>query len=164
MYLAYSCLLIQKACYLLGQITGRLQESHESALSISFKRTPCSIGSGALHMSSLAALQGRKLVEIYPNIQCSVEMYTVYILWFVCIFLHFILSLWKSQACWVCVGGTFCVEMWGACGLFWHEWALSCLGTPGVTPQQVHLWLPCWTWHPSSIGPLFGESPVNWPM
>lgn len=46
-------------------------------LFISSKRTPCSTGSGALCMSPLAASQRRKLVEMYPNIQCSVRMYAV---------------------------------------------------------------------------------------
>lgn len=125
-------------------------------LFISSRRTPCSIGSGAQCMSPPAASQRRKLVEMYPNIQCSVRIYTVYIYYFYSLY-----SAYESvKHSGICVGGTFCMEIWGTCSLFCFSTSevLSCSGMPSMTPQQVHCWLWCWTWHPSGTGPLFGKS------
>lgn len=125
-------------------------------LFISFKRTPCSTGSGALCMSPLAASQRRKLVEMYPNFQCSVRMYAVYIYYFYSLY-----SAYESvKHAGICVDGTLCMEIWGTCSLFYFSTSevLSCSGILSMTPWQVHWWLWCWTWHPGGIGPLFGKS------
>lgn len=123
-------------------------------LFISPKRTPCSTGYGAPCMTPLAASQRRKLVEMYPNIQCSVRMYTVYIYYFYSLY-----SAYESvEQAGICMDSTFCMEIWGTWSLFSTSEVLSCLGMLSMTPQQVHCWLWCWTWHPSGIGPLFRKS------
>lgn len=35
-----------------------------------------------------------------------------------------------------------------------HRTVCEC---PGLTPHQVNCWLQLWSWHPSGIGPPFGE-------
>lgn len=150
-HLAYSCLLIQEPCYPFRKIIGEVGGKHEHDF-ISFKKT----GSEALCMSPLAASQRRKLVELYPNIQCSVRMDTVYIYYFYSLY-------WAYESvkhAGICVDGTFCIEIWGICSLFCFSTSevLSCSGMLSMTPQQMHCWPWCWTWHPSGIGPLFGKS------
>lgn len=61
-------------------------------------------------------------------------------------------SVWVAPSAWRCEVPVVCSDT---------SEQLSYLGMPGLTPQQVHLWLPRWTCHPSSIGPLFVKSPVN---
>lgn len=108
----------------------------------------------------LAAPERQKLVEIYPNAQCSVRMYAVYRYYF-----YNLYSAYESvKHAGICVDGTFCMETWGTCSLFCFSTSevLSCSGMLSMTPQQVHCWLWCWTWNPSGIGPLFGKSTSHW--
>lgn len=59
-------------------------------------------------------------------------------------------SVWMAPSAWR-------FEAPAACCFSTSE-VLSCSGVLSMTPQQVHCWLWCWTWHPSGIGPLFGKS------
>lgn len=82
------------------------------------------------------------------------SMYTVYIYYFYSLY-----SAYESvEQAGNCGDSTFCMEIWGTCSLFSTSEVLSCLGMLSMTPQQVHCWLWCWTWHSSGIGPLFRKS------
>lgn len=159
-YLTYSFLLTQKPCYPFRQIIGKVGGKLWAELSNSSKRTPCSVGSGALcHELPCSITEKGTCGDLSQHTMLSQNLFSLYVQFINCEEKK--ISACESARCpWICVGGTFSTEIWSTCGLFCFNpsEALSCLRIPSMTPQQAHHWLWSWTWYPSAFGPRFGKS------